>query len=424
MLRKGSFSTANVKRLLKTSVLSNFLNLGSIQISNALIMMLLYPILARKVGLEAFGALMVANATASLIGIVVNFGTNQSGIKDVASHKENQSELSKVVYSTLLLRFILFGSFLLIFLAALSFNLITNIYFIYAVPLILAEVLNPLFIYLGKESLSVFNIANLATKIIIISLAIFVINGPGDAVWVNFILGTAHIAVYLFLIARIIILSKLSFNLPDRMSFKMLLKSNFYLVGNNLSVHLQQSLMLFAMAKWGNPAWLGPYSLCDKITWSGRLLIMSMSNAIYPKATILFHSKIELFNNFKKQARKLFALAFLGFSLFLAIFAEYIVIIITGQPDQDTIFLLRIMAFLQVFAAINSFNVLELLIRGQNNHIFRIGMLLFILSIILSAGIAIKGNLFLLGTYTLILEITAVLLYESVIRKNFYRARR
>lgn len=380
--------------------------------------MLLYPILARKVGLEAFGALMVANATAGLCGIVVNFGTSQSGVKDVATCKESRPELSRVFYSTLLLRVILFGLFIIIFITSLYFNLFTNIFFIYAIPLILSEVLNPLFIYLGKESLSAFNIANLIAKIIIIILVIFVISGPADAVWVNFILGSVHVAVYLFLIVRIVLSSGLYFKLPDLPYFSGMIKRNFYLVGNNLSVQLQQSLMLFALAKWGNPAWLGPYSLCDKITWSGRLLIISVSNSIYPKATILFNTEMNLFNIFKKQARKVFALGFLAFSLLLAVFAKYIIIIITGHPDTYAVFLLRIMAFLQVFAAINSFNVLELLIRGQNNHIFRIGVILFILALILSVSIALRGNLFLLGTYTLILEITALLLYESVIRKN------
>lgn len=420
MLRPAYLSVENAKRLLKTSVFSNFLNLGSIQVSNALIMMLLYPVLARKVGLEAFGAVMVANATAVLISILVNFGTSQSGIRDVVTHKDNRTELSQVFYSTLLLRFILFGLFLIIYSVFWYFNFYISTFFIYAIPLILAEVFNPLFIYLGKESLTVFNISNLVTKIIIILLVIIFISDPADAAWINFILGTVHIAMYLFLIIRIVLLSDLHFKLLDLPVFFRQVKNNLYLVGNNLSVHLQQSLMLFAMAKWGNPAWLGPYSLCDKITWSGRLLIISVSNSIYPKATILFQTDINLFNVFKKRARQVFTYGFFAFSLFLAIFAELIITIITGHPNSDAIFLLRIMAFLQVFAAINSFNVLELLIRDQNIHIFRIGVLLFIMACILSLSISLKGNLFLLGSYTVILEITAILMYEYVIRKNYY----
>lgn len=421
MLKPAYLSVENAKRLLKTSVFSNFLNLGSIQVSNALIMMLLYPVLARKVGLEAFGALMVANATASLIGIVVNFGTIQSGIKDVATFKDNQTELSRVVYSTLILRLILFLVFLFIYSLCWYNNFLVSNFFIYAIPIILAEVLNPLFIYLGKESLTVYNISNLITKIIIILLVIFFINGPSEAVWVNFILGFVHVAAFLFLTIRIVLMNRLYFKLPELGGFSFLLKNNFYLVGNNLSVHLQQSLMLFAIAKWGNPAWLGPYSLCDKITWSGRLLIMSVSNSIYPKATILFQTDINLFNVFKKHARQVFTYGFLAFSLFLAIFAELIITIIAGHPNSDSIFLLRMMAFVQVLAALNSFNVLELLIRGQNIFIFRIGVILFVLGLILSLSISLKGNLFLLGSYTLILEIAAVLMYEIVIRKNLFQ---
>ena len=76
MLSNTSISLEKIRATLKTSMFSNFVNLGSIQVSNAVIMMLLYPLLAQKVGLEAFGYAMVANASVGLISIIVNFGTS------------------------------------------------------------------------------------------------------------------------------------------------------------------------------------------------------------------------------------------------------------------------------------------------------------------------------------------------------------
>ena len=84
--------TGTFLKLKKTKILSNFINLSSIQLSNALLMILLYPIITRSVGLEAFGLIMLANAFAGLLGIVVNFGTSQSGIKDVAVHKSDPAK--------------------------------------------------------------------------------------------------------------------------------------------------------------------------------------------------------------------------------------------------------------------------------------------------------------------------------------------
>ena len=45
----------------------NFIHLSSIQVSNALLQLLLFPIIIRVVGLSEFGHVMVANSFAALI---------------------------------------------------------------------------------------------------------------------------------------------------------------------------------------------------------------------------------------------------------------------------------------------------------------------------------------------------------------------
>jgi O-antigen/teichoic acid export membrane protein len=418
MLRNDSISVKRIRALLKTSVFANFINLSSIQVSNAVIMMLLYLILARKVGLEAFGEVIVANALAQLIGIVINFGTNQSGIKEVATHKENPLELSRIFYSTLILRSLLFITFLLAFIIYFYTAKDFSLYFLFAIPLILSEVLNPLFIYLGKESLALYNISNLLAKVFIIFLVMLTIENHEEAVWVNFILGSVHLVIYLLLLIRISAISGLRLTRAAFKGFSGMLRSNFYLVGNNLSVQLQQSLMLLVIAKWGNPAWVGPYSLCDKITWSGRLMIISVCNSVYPKAAAIFQADPELFKLFKRKIRKLLLAVFTTFSAILIVFASPIIHLMAGSPDENAAFLLRIMAFLQVIAAINSFNVIELLIRGNNVYIFRIAMILLIVAGALSFGIALSKSLFLLGTYALAVELSALLMYEYVLHRD------
>jgi len=264
----------------------------------------------------------------------------------------------------------------------------------------------------------VYNLSNFIVKIFIILLVILTIQGPDEAIWINFILGTAHLAAYLLLVIRIVIISKIQFKLPAITGFKAMLKNNFYLVGNNLSVQLQQSLMLLVLAKWGNPAWIGPYSICDKITWSGRLLIISICNSVYPKAANLYNIDPVSFKIFKKKIRIMLVIVFSLFSSFLIIFADPIVHLIAGHPDPISIYLLRIMAFLQVLAAINSFNVIELLIKGNNLYIFRIAMLLLIISTLLAFSVSFSKNLFFLGAYSLCIELAALLMYEYGIHRS------
>ena len=86
------------------SAFFSFANLSFIQGSNVLIQLLLIPIITRIVGLQEFGLVMLASSYAALVSIFINYGSNQSGVKDVAQEKESPSNLSKVFYSIYIVR--------------------------------------------------------------------------------------------------------------------------------------------------------------------------------------------------------------------------------------------------------------------------------------------------------------------------------
>jgi PST family polysaccharide transporter len=190
-----------------------------VQLYNTLLSFLIYPLIIRKVGLEAFGLFTIANYFAGLMGTIVNFGTSQSGVKDIVLNKNNTAKLSEVFYSTISLRLIIFLAFLLIF-SLLELVHIQNYYFyFFAIPLILSEVLNPMFLFLGKEKLAIFNITNLVSKILTILSILIFIQGEQDAIWVNFIIGSLNCIAYIFLLIWGIANYKLSYIRPQKRRF-------------------------------------------------------------------------------------------------------------------------------------------------------------------------------------------------------------
>jgi O-antigen/teichoic acid export membrane protein len=404
------------QKITRGTIFSNFLNLGSIQLSNTLLSSMIYLIIARKVGLVAFGLFTVSNYFAGLMGTIVNYGTSQSGVKDIAMNKDELRELSSAFSTTLLLRLTIFTIFLLLFFLLGLGDLPNYMFYFFSIPLIFCEVLNPIFLFLGKEKLTVFNIINLIGKILIISLVIFLISGSEDAIWINFIIGTTNTFIYIVLIIYGIIKFRLTFEF-NRTTIISLLKSNFYLVSNNISVHLQQSIMVFNINLWGNPLWLGAYAICDRIIGAVKMMTSAISNSIYPKAAYLYKTEPMNFVPFMNRMKKIFVILFLFISLSLMLFAGPVITLINGKPDASAEMLLRIMAFLPTISALNSVNVLDLLIRDHNIYIFRIAMILLILAAVLSLTIVLWGNLILFGTYTLMIETCAVLMYGYTIKK-------
>ncbi|RZL60435.1 MAG: hypothetical protein EOO93_13885 [Pedobacter sp.] len=388
------------------------------QISNMLLLLLMYPIITRIIGINDLGMVMLANTFSGLSGIIINYGTNQSGIRDVATNSNNPKALNIVLNNTLWIRILIFFAYSIFVFILFWANIRYYTYIVLSIPLVLAEVLNPLFFYLGIEKLKLYNIANLISKVLIIALIILFIKGPQDSEWVNFIMGMASVATFGTLLVYVFKKYKLSFTRPQKTELSKITKDNFFLTINNISVHLQQSLMIFALAKWGNPTWLGAYSLCDKVVGSSRILIISVSNAIYPNAAQLFKDGPQTWIAYKNKMKKIIAAAFFLLSLGLFILPGFVIQLLSGEQNQTAIDFLRIMAFVPTIAALNVLNVLDLLLKNDTLSIFRIALILLVISS-LAAWLLVDQQLQQwFGFYAVIVEGSALLMYEYVIKKS------
>ena len=410
--------TGTFLKLKKTKILSNFVNLSSIQLSNALLMILLYPIITRIVGLEAFGMIMVTNAFAGICGILVNYGTIQTSIKEVSILKDKKENLSGIVVNTYAIRLTLF--IVVALLLVLSSFFISNNYLFYllTLPLIFAEVLNPMFFFVGVQNLRVFNASNLISKITTVLLIVIFIKGAEEAIWVNFLMGSILSLTYILLIFYAARKYVLQFIWPSHLSQMLILKGNFYLFINNIAVHLQQSLMLFALQKWGTAELLGAYSLGDKVIWSSRLLLMSISNAVYPSSARLFHNNPQLWPNFKRKIKLSVGSIFLLGSIVLFASPELIVKILTGEANANAVLFLRQMAFVPFISALNLMNVLDRLLHNDHYTIFKIAVIILVVSAITSYSMVTISNINIIGYYVLVTELNGLLLYEYFIRRN------
>lgn len=407
-----------LKTTSKTKVFANFVNLSIIQVSNILLMMLIFPVLVRIVGLENFGQIMLANALAGLISIFVNYGTVQTSIKQIATAKKDSDQLSIILFNTFAIRFVLF--LIVCFFVGCSFLFIKENYLLYvlALPLVFAEVVNPIFFFLGVEDLKTLNIANLLSKVATLLLLIFFIHEGNDAIWVNFLMGAVLSITYIITIVWGFRKYKLKFVMPTHLTQTVILKRNFYLLVNNISVHLQQSFMLLMLQHWDNAIWLGAYALCDKVIWSLRLLIISIFNAIYPSATAIFNDEKAAWLKFKRKIKFSVGGIFLIGSLILFIFPNFIIHLIAGHKNAMAVLFLKQMALVPFIAALNFMNVLDRLLNKDNYSMFKIALIILFIAGALSYFFVKSGKFEIFGYYALFIELISFLLYEFYIRKG------
>ncbi|WP_295794850.1 oligosaccharide flippase family protein [Mucilaginibacter sp.] len=406
-------------KLKATNIIANFLNLSSIQISNMLLLLLLIPIITRIIGIKEFGIIMFASKFAQLAGSVINYGTGQSGVRDVAFYLTDQKKLGTVFYNNLFIRVVIFVLFIALLFGLQWVNVDYYPYILLSIPIALAEVFNPLCFFIGAERLKLFNLLNMLSNVASIIAILIFVKSPHDAIWVNFILGGANTITYIGLLVYFASQYGLGFKLPSRQEMLKIGKDNSYLTINNISVNLQQSIIIFAMPRWGYAALLGPYTLCDKIIGQCRILLITVSNAIYPNAARLFQQSNGLWNIYRKKTKYLLAAVFFAGSILIFILADFIVFVLSKEHNPTAVLILRVMAFVPIMSALNVLNVLDQLLKNNTVYIFRIAVYLFILSVLVAFALVNIGGALVIGAFTLIIETSAVLMYEYAIKKTY-----
>lgn len=400
------------------SAIQNFANLSFLQAANVLAQILLIPIIAHKAGLIEFGQIMVAASYAAMVSILINYGSNQSGVKDVALHRADRSLLSQTFYSIYYTR----GLLLL-----LSFMLLSVIFFVSpshyrhflsANTIILAEMLNPFFFFVGMQQLFLYNLSNLIAKIISALLILFFITSSKEGIWVNFLIGIPSILANLFLLLHIIRKYQLFHFMVSFGELKKYVRTNFYLTGNNACVQLQQSYFLFVVSSMGDGMILAAYSLTDKIIWSFRMLIISFFNTIYPRAALRYQQSPDGWKQMKRKLSYLISILFLAVALVLFFFPDTIIHIVSPESNAMATVYLRYVALVPLIAALNSLNVADLLIKQQYKYIFIIAVLLLFIAILFAQILISLQQPGLFGLYLLVIECSSIPLYLYFIRKT------
>ena len=415
------------KRLLNHSffsILVNFFNLGIFQASSMLLQFLAIPIITRKYGIEVFGQIVLSTSFAVFIAGITNYGTHQTAIKEVAINKNNPNFLSVLFFRILYFRTIASTSIIpgIVFMCWL--HPVGSIFlWLSILPVVLAEIFNPLYFLIGYEKIGWISWGNSIAKLVSLLLLVFVPITANFTPIINLMMGMPVLIYYIILCVFIFQKQQLIYSKPTFNALLQLGKENFYIMFNGVAVSLQQSIFLFVIVSFVSAQTLGAYAIIDKLLSACRQLVSSFSSAVYPKAAQLYDNAPLLWTNFKNKIQKGYALFFGIAGLFIIVFAPQIVWILTGNSQlqnagNQTILFVRFFAFAPMLLALNANNVLSLLLQKKYKSLFYISILILAVTAGLSFVLVKVFSPGALGWYPLLIETACLFIYSIFIRKK------
>jgi hypothetical protein len=204
-----------------------------------------------------------------------------------------------------------------------------------------------------------------------------------------------------------------------------LIKTHTLIAGNGITVHLQQSLFLFALPAFSSPIFLSAYGLIDKLISSCRMMVNAYSAAIMPKAAGEHLQGNEQWRTLKKQQNSILTLACVCAGLVLYFFPHFILsLLLLGKANIDGSFmmeairLLKLIAIVPLLIALNVLNVAELILDKKFKSYFGAGLIVLLIAALFILFLYLGLPNYTLGYYPMIIEGACLVIYFLIIQSN------
>jgi O-antigen/teichoic acid export membrane protein len=367
--------------LFKNKSIQNFIFLITIQASNIVITLISMPLLIQSIGVDGFGLVNLSLSVIILANILVGFGYNLSGPREVALLQNDKESLSHVVSN------VVFSKVLMALLATIGLivavfglNMFKEYQWIllFSVLLLFSEATLPLWFFQGMEKMKLISIANVFSKLLYLMGIVLFIHAPDSAKWVNFIMGASGLGVNILLLLYIHYMLEIRFYKPKFLQLFASLKDNGLLFLSNIATHISVHGGLIILSFFSVAEVLGMFSLAERISMVLRMFPSMVIHSIYPNTSKLLKDDIRQFVLFLRKAYFGTMIVALIISLFTFALAPFIIELLAKTRLEESVTYLRILAFIPLLACLNIANVVMFLGRDQKELMFRSSWILLL----------------------------------------------
>lgn len=333
----------------KKRLMGNFLSLLFLQGANYIFPLITLPYLVRVLGPEKFGLIAFAQAFIGYFIILTDYGFNLSATKEISIYRDNKEKISKIFNSVIIIKLgFMTVSFLILSFLVLTIPKFKNDWLIYffTFGMVLGNVLFPVWFFQGMERMKYITSLNITAKLIFTTSIFIFIRKMQDYIYVPLISSLGSIIAGVLSLWIVYKNFKVNFTLPDFKGIKYQLKEGWHIFISTVAISLYTTSNTFILGLFTNNTIVGYYSAAEKIIKASYGLLTPVSQTAYPYISKLVTESKQKALNFIRKLAKLVGIGTFTLSSFLFIFATPIVNIVLGPQYQQSIVVLRILAFL------------------------------------------------------------------------------
>lgn len=328
---------------------SNFAYLSLLQVAGYVFPLITMPYLARVIGPSGFGKIAFASAIMVWIQTIADWGFNYTATRDVAKHRDNIEKVSKIFSTVLIARCVLvllsFGvlCFLVVFIHEFRDNAAVIFVTFLMVP---GHVLFPDWFFQAMERMKYITMLNIISKLFF-TIAVFVfIKDKNDYILQPLFVSLGFVVSGFIALYYIFVKWKVMFVFPGIKEVFVTIKKSTDVFINNLMPNLYNSFSVVLLGMFAGPVSNGIYD-------AGKRFVVILTSLLSVLSRVMFPYLVRKQDKHGLYANISLIISFLC-SLFLFVFAPFIIRVFFGEHFVESIVVLRIISFVVFFVVMSS----------------------------------------------------------------------
>lgn len=349
--------------------------LSILQITNYVIPLITLPYLTRVLGVEVYGKIAFIQGVMAYFLLLTDYGFSWSATRKIAANRTDRSYVSAVFIH------VWFAQWLLVLLSAGLMAILMSggdeiqpdaLLYTLAFLVVPGNVLFPAWFLQGMEHLLELAMIQVVTKLAALIPIFTLVDAPSDDIWVLAIISGTSVVCGVLSIYWICKKDLVDWRWPDFHMARREFMEGGPLFGSRLAISCYTTLVPLALGWIAGPLAVGYFSLADKLRTATQSLLSPLSQALYPRMSLLFSRDAKAAIDLLKLSGLIVLVLAGGAGIALWAMADWLVILLGGAEFAPAAVLVRWLAFLPLIIGLSNLLGVQLMLPKQLNRPFNL----------------------------------------------------
>lgn len=356
-----------------SKLFENIASLVSLKGLEYLLNFILFPYLLRVLGAERFGAIAFMQGIVQYFVIVVDYGFNMTGPRDIAragSDKETGRIFSNIMGAKL-------GIFGMLTVGAAVFMTITDqvsydsqALFWVVYLLAAGNLLFPIWFFQGIQQMRYITIVNVLARGMVLMLVFITVKGPDDYLKAAFLQSCTMVLAGLFSYYILFTKYHFIFQCPSLSGMKETLQDGWAIFFSTIAINVYTTTNTVVLGFMTNNEAVGYFSAANKLMESGKGLMVAVTQAVYPHVSALLGDSEEKALSFLKRFFRWYCGFFSLGTVIILLGAGIIIHLLFGNGYEASIVILQWMALIPAAVSVSNVYGIQIMLNFGKQRAF------------------------------------------------------